>query len=60
MADLGLSQARQTGNLGNTPAGATGYPSGSRGDAYGERISQLSGNKGSSQSAEQAETIRVP
>lgn len=60
MADLGLSQARQTGNAGNTPAGKTGYPVGARGEAYGERTSQLVSNRGLSQSAEQAETIRVP
>lgn len=34
MADLGKSQARQVGNLGNSPAGATGYPVSSRGEAY--------------------------
>lgn len=60
MADLGLSQARQTGNAGNTPAGKTGYPVSSRGEAYGEHNSQSSGNKAPSQSVAQAETIRVP
>ncbi len=34
MADLGKSQARQVGNLGNSPAGATGQPLSSRGDSY--------------------------
>ena len=33
--DLGLSQARQVENLGNSPAGQTGYPTGSSGNAYG-------------------------
>ncbi len=34
MADVGKSQARQVGNLKNTPAGATGYAVESRGGAY--------------------------
>jgi hypothetical protein len=34
MADLGKSQVRQVQNLGNSPTGQTGYPSGARGDAY--------------------------
>ncbi len=36
MADVGKSQNRQVGNLGNTPAGQTGYATGSRGNAYYE------------------------
>lgn len=36
MADIGKSQVRQVGNLGNTPAGQTGYPTGSSGNAYYE------------------------
>jgi hypothetical protein len=35
MADVGLSQVRQVGNLGNSPAGQTGLPDGYKGDAYG-------------------------
>ncbi len=34
MADLGKSQTRQVGNLGNSPAGATGLPQSSRGEGY--------------------------
>ncbi len=34
MADIGKSQARMVQNLGNSPAGQTGYPTGSRGNAY--------------------------
>jgi hypothetical protein len=34
MADIGKSQSRMVQNLGNSPAGQTGYPTGSRGNAY--------------------------
>jgi hypothetical protein len=40
MADVGKSQSRQVGNLGNSPAGQTGYATGSRGNAYYEFGSQ--------------------
>jgi len=33
--DIGLSQARQVENRGNSPAGQTGYPTGSSGNTYG-------------------------
>jgi hypothetical protein len=36
MADVGKSQSRQIGNNGNSPAGQTGYPTGSSGNAYYE------------------------
>ena len=36
MADIAKSQARQVSNLGNSPAGQTGYPTGSRGNSYYE------------------------
>ena len=42
------SQARQVGNRGNSPLGQEGYPTGSKGDAYGESYSTLSSNEGSS------------
>ena len=45
-SDIGLSQARQIQNLVNSPAGQTGYPTGTRGNTYGaaSNASQLSGN----------------
>jgi hypothetical protein len=36
MADVGKSQIRQESNLGNSPAGQTGYATGSSGNAYFE------------------------
>jgi len=36
MTDYGKSQCRQTENIGNSPCGQTGYPFGSRGNAYHE------------------------
>jgi hypothetical protein len=38
MADIGLSQARQVENLGHSPAGQTGAPTGSSGNAYGAAL----------------------
>lgn len=55
MADVGKSQTRQVGNLGNTVAGETGKPIGSRGEAYYKfgstkdrqtRVSQYAGARG--------------
>ena len=48
MADLGKSQTRQVGNLGNTPAGATGYASSTHGSAYYEAGSKKDAGRGSS------------
>lgn len=41
MADLGKSQIRQAENLGNSPTGQTGSPTGSRGNSYRSAGSQL-------------------
>lgn len=45
-SDIGSSQARQIENLGNSPAGQTGYATGSSGNTYGATSdkSTLSGN----------------
>ena len=52
MADLGLSQARQVENLGHSPAGQTGYPTGSSANSYGAAsdASQAGGNASTSES----------
>jgi hypothetical protein len=41
MADLGKSQLRANQNAGNSPAGVTGYPLGSRGNTYNSLNTQL-------------------
>ncbi len=52
MGDLGLSQARQVENLGHSPAGQTGLPSGASGNTYGAAVdtSRASGNASTSTS----------